>query len=84
MSSHLRLSEDVAYGQRLDEEEETAVRRITFWRNGFSVEDGELMRYDDPQHAEVLEELHEGYISFFSHALAPTLTIFVVALPPQF
>ncbi|KAF8646010.1 hypothetical protein AX16_007436 [Volvariella volvacea WC 439] len=40
--------------------EETAVRHITFWRDGFSVEDGELMRYDDPNHAQVLAEINAG------------------------
>lgn len=38
----------------------TAIRRLTFWRNGFSVEDGELMRYDDPVHARILEEINTG------------------------
>lgn len=41
-------------------DEEPAIRRITFWRDGFSVEDGDLLRYDDPQHAGVLAELHAG------------------------
>ncbi|OCH91979.1 SEP-domain-containing protein [Obba rivulosa] len=42
------------------QEEETAVRHITFWRNGFSVEDGELMSYDNPTHAQILEEINSG------------------------
>jgi UBX domain-containing protein 1 len=29
-------------------ENELAIRRLTFWRDGFIVEDGPLMRYDDP------------------------------------
>ena len=41
-------------------EEETAIRRLTFWRDGFQVEDGELMRYDDPQHEKVLAEINSG------------------------
>lgn len=40
--------------------EETAVRHITFWRDGFAVEDGELMRYDDPANAHVLSEINAG------------------------
>ncbi|KAJ7112976.1 hypothetical protein C8R44DRAFT_710777 [Mycena epipterygia] len=37
-----------------------ATRRLTFWRDGFTVEDGPLMRYDDPEHAEVLAAIHSG------------------------
>lgn len=40
--------------------QETAVRRLTFWRDGFTVEDGELMRYDDPQNAQILAEINTG------------------------
>ena len=40
--------------------EETAIRHITFWRDGFAVEDGELMRYDDPANAQVLSEINTG------------------------
>ncbi|KAF8804185.1 SEP-domain-containing protein [Phlegmacium glaucopus] len=42
-------------------EEETVIRHLTFWRNGFQVEDGELMRYDDPAHAGVLEAMNAGH-----------------------
>ncbi|KAI0340463.1 SEP-domain-containing protein [Trametopsis cervina] len=38
----------------------TAIRRLTFWRNGFNIEDGELMHYDDPVHAAILEEINTG------------------------
>lgn len=37
-----------------------AVRHLTFWRDGFSVEDGPLMRYDDPNNAQILEEINSG------------------------
>ncbi|KAI9513224.1 hypothetical protein F5148DRAFT_1273174 [Russula earlei] len=40
--------------------EETAIRHITFWRDGFSVEDGELRRYDDPAQAQILSEINAG------------------------
>jgi UBX domain-containing protein 1 len=40
--------------------QETAIRRLTFWRDGFTVEDGELMRYDDPQNAQILAEINTG------------------------
>ncbi|KAG8853057.1 hypothetical protein FRB96_008435 [Tulasnella sp. 330] len=43
-----------------DREVETAVREITFWREGFSIQDGPLMRYDDPANAEVLDAINSG------------------------
>jgi UBX domain-containing protein 1 len=41
-------------------EMETAVRVITFWRNGFTIEDGPLLTYDDPQNAQLLELINSG------------------------
>jgi hypothetical protein len=41
-------------------EETTAIRHLTFWRDGFSVEDGELMRYDDPANEQILVEINAG------------------------
>lgn len=41
--------------------EETLIRHLTVWRNGFQVEDGELMRYDDPAHAGILEAINAGH-----------------------
>ncbi|KIK00603.1 hypothetical protein K443DRAFT_679069 [Laccaria amethystina LaAM-08-1] len=40
--------------------DQVVVRHLTFWRNGFQVEDGELMRYDDPEHAAILAEINSG------------------------
>ena len=42
--------------------DQVVVRHLTFWRNGFQVEDGELMRYDDPEHAAILAEINSGYV----------------------
>ena len=47
-------------GNNDDEEEETAVRNLTFWQDGFSIEDGDLMRYDDPANADVLAAINSG------------------------
>lgn len=33
---------------------------MTFWRDGFIIGDGPLMRYDDPANAEVLERINTG------------------------
>jgi len=41
-------------------EEETAIRHLTFWRDGFSIEDGDLMRYDDPTNSQILNEINSG------------------------
>ncbi|THV02582.1 SEP-domain-containing protein [Dendrothele bispora CBS 962.96] len=42
------------------DEDEPTIRRLTFWRNGFTVEDGDLYRYDDPNNEEILQEIHAG------------------------
>ena len=44
------------------QEQEVARRRLTFWRNGFSVEDGDLLVYDDPKNKEILEALKSGSV----------------------
>lgn len=43
-----------------DEAIEPIIRHLTFWREGFTVEDGELMRYDDPNNESILAEIHAG------------------------
>jgi len=43
-----------------DSQEETAIRNITFWRDGFSVENGPLLRYDVPENARLLNEINTG------------------------
>lgn len=41
-----------------EEEEEVAVRHLTFWQDGFSIDDGDLMRYDE--HRELLAAIQAG------------------------
>jgi hypothetical protein len=48
----------------LNQAEETAIRNLTFWRDGFIVEDGDLRRYDDPAQAQILSEINSGYAIF--------------------
>ncbi|KIR35000.1 UBX domain-containing protein 1 [Cryptococcus deuterogattii MMRL2647] len=44
-----------------DENGETVVHRsLTFWRNGFSIEDGPLLPYEEPQNRHLLHALEEG------------------------
>ena len=45
-----------------EREMETAVRVITFWRNGFTIEDGPLLAYDNPQNTELLELINSGCV----------------------
>ncbi|KAJ8143127.1 hypothetical protein OY671_003728 [Metschnikowia pulcherrima] len=37
-------------------------REITFWRQGFTVGEGELRRYDDPENVSLLQELKQGRV----------------------
>ncbi|KAJ3297230.1 hypothetical protein HDU79_004354 [Rhizoclosmatium sp. JEL0117] len=39
---------------------ELVTRHLTFWADGFTVEDGPLMRYDDPANQEVLQAINSG------------------------
>lgn len=47
---------------------EVAVRMVTFWQDGFQIEDGELLSYDSP----ILAEFHAGYVYSF-HRYCPHL-----------
>lgn len=38
------------------------VRHLTFWRNGFSIEDGPLMSYEDPANEEFLKAISHGHV----------------------
>ncbi|PWN53222.1 SEP-domain-containing protein [Violaceomyces palustris] len=44
-----------------DDDEEPVNRNLTFWQDGFTVEDGPLMRYDDPANAENLRLINQGH-----------------------
>ena len=54
MASHSRMTHSRV---RL-EEEETAQRNITFWRNGFSIEGGRFYDYADAENGRLLEEMN--------------------------
>ncbi|WVR09197.1 hypothetical protein IAU60_006259 [Kwoniella sp. DSM 27419] len=41
-------------------DEGVKTRRLTFWRNGFSIEDGPLLPYDDPQNQQLLQAIESG------------------------
>ncbi|POV98350.1 hypothetical protein PSTT_14474 [Puccinia striiformis] len=42
------------------EEEEEVEKHLTFWKDGFSIEDGPLMSYDDPNNKEILDAINHG------------------------
>ncbi|KAM0750267.1 SEP-domain-containing protein [Meredithblackwellia eburnea MCA 4105] len=41
-----------------EEEEETVIKYLTFWKDGFSIDDGDLMRYEENK--EVLAAINSG------------------------
>ncbi|KAJ1986445.1 protein phosphatase regulator [Dimargaris cristalligena] len=43
-----------------EDDQTTAVRYLTFYRNGFVIADGPLMRYDDPNNQGHLEAINSG------------------------
>lgn len=42
------------------EEDEEVEKHLTFWKDGFSIEDGPLMSYNDPKHKEILDAINRG------------------------
>jgi UBX domain-containing protein 1 len=42
------------------QDEEVAIREITFWRDGFSIADGPLLKYDDPANQAILDAINSG------------------------
>ncbi|KAG8925699.1 hypothetical protein FRC02_009470 [Tulasnella sp. 418] len=51
---------DPSASQQDEEEAETAIRELTFWRDGFSIQDGPLMKYDDPENDRILKLINSG------------------------
>ncbi|KAG8697581.1 hypothetical protein FRC09_007771, partial [Ceratobasidium sp. 395] len=43
-----------------EDDEEVAIREITFWRDGFSIADGPLLKYDDPANQAILDAINSG------------------------
>lgn len=59
------MDEDEEEDEEEEDEEEVVVRHLTFWRDGFSIEDGELRRYDEPTSRAVLDAINNGCVSHF-------------------
>lgn len=47
-------------GQEEPKPKKKVTRRLTFWKDGFSVEDGPLYRYDDPANVNHLQAINSG------------------------
>ena len=45
-----------------EEEQETAIRNLTFWKDGFSIEDGPLLEYENEQNKRILDAINNGYV----------------------
>ncbi|KAI7903254.1 uncharacterized protein BX663DRAFT_507992 [Cokeromyces recurvatus] len=50
----------VPAGSNFEEEPESVTRHLTFWRNGFSVDDGPLYEYSNPANQEMLTAINSG------------------------
>lgn len=53
-------TDDSDEDEEFDDDEDVQIRNLTFWKEGYSIEDGPLMRYDDPHNKEVLEAIKAG------------------------
>jgi UBX domain-containing protein 1 len=71
---------------------EVVTRNLTFWEDGFSIENGDLMRYDDPKNAEILTAINSGsvpphadvtWLSSYSATHYPSLIQSSSSLTPQ-
>ncbi|CAO3592428.1 unnamed protein product [Absidia cylindrospora] len=47
-------------GSEMNQSLPLVTRYLTFWRNGFSVDDGPLLRYDDPANSAMLDSINSG------------------------
>lgn len=54
------LNDDDMMGGGADEE--PVIRNLTFWQDGFSIEDGDLMRYDDESNQAILRAINAGSV----------------------
>lgn len=46
---------------------EVVSHNITFWRNGFTIDDGPLRRFDDPANASFMEVILDAIICVILH-----------------
>ncbi|GAM18783.1 hypothetical protein SAMD00019534_019580, partial [Acytostelium subglobosum LB1] len=56
--------------EKKDSEQQMEVK-ITFWQQGFTLDDGPLRRFDDPQNREFLEAINRGVVPKELEAKAP-------------
>ncbi|KAJ8904657.1 hypothetical protein NDN08_001175 [Rhodosorus marinus] len=51
--------------------------RLTFWRDGFTVEDGPFRRYDDPANRRFLEEIERGFVPAELRSAGPATEVLI-------
>lgn len=51
--------------------DEVVERKLTFWKNGFNIDDGELRKYDDPENEEFLKAIKSGRAPIHMLNVAP-------------
>lgn len=70
-----------------EDEDEIAVRHLHLWSDGFSIEDGPLLRYDEPGNQELLMSIRQGYvksvITRFPHPLCYIIPQDCTPCPPE-
>ncbi|KAG6908231.1 hypothetical protein DXG01_005624 [Tephrocybe rancida] len=54
------LKEPAAEGTEVAENEAPAIRKLAFWKDGFSLDGGPLMLYDNSENAKILADLQSG------------------------
>lgn len=47
--------------QQQQDQPQVVMHAITFWRNGFTIDDGPLRRFDDPQNAPFMEVISKPF-----------------------
>ena len=58
------------FAQSSEDDDEPQEMVIKFWRNGFSVDDGPLRAYDDPNNEDFLSSIRHGHVPSELYALA--------------
>ncbi|KAK7047582.1 protein phosphatase regulator [Paramarasmius palmivorus] len=55
-----KVDSSLVPGPKVATNAEHAIRSVTFWRNGFTIGDGEFLRYDHPNSEAILTEIQNG------------------------
>lgn len=67
----------------VDEPAERVKRSLHFWEDGFSIDDGDLFRFDDPANAAVLSQIRSGRAPLHIMNVGPGQEVDVQVVPHQ-